>query len=121
MKLSAIIPIIEGRVLTPHLSTELEITCAAASDLMSDVLAFVQPGALLLTGLTHVQVIRTAEMADIVAILFVRGKLPDQEVIHLAEEKNIPLLSAPFTMFELCGRLHHLGMHSCDTNICHGR
>jgi hypothetical protein len=69
-----------------------------------------------LTGLTNPQVVRTAEMADIIAIVFVRGKLPPPETIALAEEKDIPLIAARYTLFEMCGRLYGAGMGSCDTH-----
>ena len=91
-----------------------EVVIACGSDLMSDVLSFVKPGALLLTGLTNPQVIRTAEMADLRAICFVRGKKPGQETIKMAESKDIPLLTTPLPMFESCGRLHREGLHGCS-------
>ena len=79
-------------------------------DLMSDVLAFIKPNALLLTGLTNAQVIRTAEMVDIKAIVFVRGKQPTAEALELAKEKRIPLLSTKFLMYESCGQLYKAGL-----------
>ena len=72
------------------------------ADLMSDVLAAVQPQALLLTGLCNPQVVRTAQMADVAAIVFVRGKIPAQDVIDLANEERIPLITTPYGTFELC-------------------
>ena len=81
---------------------------------MSDVLSFVKSGSLLLTGLTNPQVVRTAEVADVAAIVFVRGKRPPPETIELAKEKGIPLVAAPYTLFEMCGRLYKHGMASCD-------
>ena len=86
---------------------------ACGADLMSDVLAFTHTGTLLMTGLTNPQAIRTAEMAGIVAIVFVRGKLPPPETIALAEEKGIPLLASKYTMYETCGRLYEAGLKSC--------
>lgn len=83
-----------------------------ASDLMSDVLAFSQSGALLLTGLVTKQTIQTAFIADIKAIVFVRGKKPDSETIALANEKHIPLLATPYSMYEACGRLYSKGLTS---------
>ena len=91
-----------------------EIKMACGSDLMSDVLSFVKPEAILLTGLTNPQVVRTAEMADLVAICFVRGKKPLQETAKLAEAKNIPLLTTPLPMFESCGRLWQEGLVGCS-------
>ena len=114
MKLREIIHILEGKMVSDHADLELEIPCAAGADLMSDVLAFGRPGAVLLTGLTNPQVVRTAEMADMAAIVFVRGKVPPPETIALAKEKGIPLIAAPYTLFEMCGRLYEQGMASCD-------
>jgi len=90
------------------LDKEIKMVCGA--DLMSDVLAFTKSESLLLTGLTNPQAIRTAEMADVVAICFVRGKKPDSATIELAKEKKMPLLSTRFPMYESCGRLYEQGM-----------
>lgn len=117
MKLKEIIQVVEGAVLTEQADLELEITSAAGCDLMSDVLVYARPYALLLTGLTNAHVIRTAEMADIAAIVFVRGKLPLPEALSLAGEKGIPLISSPHGMFEMCGRLFEAGMSSCDLKV----
>ena len=78
---------------------------AYACDLMSDVLAFCTPGSLLLTGLTNVQIVRTAQMLDIPAIVFVRGKRPLEETIQLARENGIPILLTRYSMFESCRRV----------------
>lgn len=77
---------------------------------MSDVLAIAQPESILLTGLNNPQTIRTAQMADIRAILFVRGKIPSAEMVVIAEREGIPLITSPHGMFELCGRLHAAGL-----------
>ena len=87
-----------------------EVHTACGSDMMSDVLAFVKDQAVLLTGLLNPQVIRTAEMMDIICIVFVRGKKPDEAVVKLAGEKNIVILSTGSRMFEACGRLYESGL-----------
>lgn len=110
MHLKEIIKIVEGKVLTSRANADLEISAGGASDLMSDVLAYVKPGSLLLTGLIHPQTIRTAEMADLSAIVFVRGKTPGQDAVELAEELGIPLIASPYGMYELCGRLYQAGL-----------
>jgi len=102
MKLQQIISIVEGQVLVDA-GIDREISCAAASDLMSDVLAFAEPYSVLLTALCNPQVVRTAEMADIAAIIFVHGKVPGAETISLAKEKGIPLVLAKAPLFEICG------------------
>ncbi|MCD8162648.1 MAG: transcriptional regulator [Synergistaceae bacterium] len=83
---------------------------ACACDLMSDVLAFCTPGSLLLTGLTNVQIVRTAQMLDISAIVFVRGKVPLEETVQLAKDNGIPILPTRYSMFEACGVLYENGM-----------
>ena len=77
---------------------------------MSDVLAFIKPNALLLTGLTNVQSVRTAEIAEVRAIVYVRGKLPDKDAIDLAKEKGIVMLWTNLPMYESCGRLYQHGL-----------
>ena len=114
MRLRDIISIVEGTLITKNADLDMDIACACGSDLMSDVLNHAKVGALLLTGLVNPQVVRTAEMADIAAIVFVRGKHPPAETIALAEEKGVPLIVAQHTMFEMCGRLFAAGMKSCD-------
>lgn len=90
------------------LNSAVEYGCA--SDLMSDVLAFSRAEALLLTGLVNNQTIHTAFIAEIKAIVFVRGKRPDIEIVALASEKKIPLLGTPFSMYEACGILYKNGL-----------
>ncbi len=112
MKLGEVLKIIEGKTISKNVDLEIEVHMGGGADLMSDVLAFVQEGTLLMTGLTNPQVVRTAEMAGVRAIVFVRGKLPPAETIALAEEKGIPLLASKYTMYETCGRLYKAGLPS---------
>ncbi len=112
MKIKDIVKIVEGTVLTRQTNLDIDIKYGGAMDLMSDALAYLPPGCMLLTGLKTIQTIRTAEMAYVTAILFVRGKMPDQETIQLAEELGIPLIRTNFGMFESCGRLYQAGMSS---------
>jgi predicted transcriptional regulator len=113
MKLHSVLEIIEGRVISKNIDLEHEVLMGSGADLMSDVLAFTQEGTLLMTGLTNPQVVRTAEMASIKAIVFVRGKFPPPETIALAEEKGIFLMASKYTMFETCGRLYKAGLPGC--------
>lgn len=87
-----------------------EVHTACGSDMMSDVLAFVKDQSVLLTGLCNPQAIRTAEMMDIVCIVFVRGKLPDESMIELAHERELVILTTPMRMFPACGILYENGL-----------
>ena len=102
--------ILGARVLTGEEFLEREVRSACGSDMMSDVLAFVKDQPVLLTGLCNPQVIRTAEMMDIMCLVFVRGKRPDEKMIELARERNICLLATPHTMFTACGLLYKAGL-----------
>ena len=87
-----------------------EIHAAFASDMMSDVLAYVKEDTLLLTGLVNSQSVRTCEMLDVPCIVFVRGKEPQPDALEMAEEIGLPALRTPYTMYEACGRLYAAGL-----------
>jgi len=114
MTLREVAEVIHAEILTGGMNLELEPACGFGADLMSDVLAYALPRALLLTGLVNPQVIRTAEMADIVGILFVRGKRPPEETVELAKQVGIPLLRVDLTMFSASGKLYQAGLNGCD-------
>jgi hypothetical protein len=97
---------------------DLEVRSGFAADLMSDALRYDLSQALLVSGLANPQVVRTAEMADVAAIMMVRGKVPPAETLELAEEIGIPFLSTDLTMFETCGRLFAAGLPACKR--CNG-
>lgn len=81
-----------------------------SSDMMSDVLAFAKDQSVLITGLCNPQVVRTAEMLDIVCIIFVRGKCPSEQILALAKEKKIAVLGTKHHMFTTCGILYNNGL-----------
>ena len=110
MKLERVKEVLEAEILGEYADLDVEFKYGYGSDLMSDVLAFIEDGSLLLTGLTTEQVIRTAEVVDIKAIVFVRGKKPPKDVVKLADEKKITLLSTTCTMYLACGRLLAAGL-----------
>ena len=113
MKLSEVKDILEAEVIVGDDILDLEVKTAFGADLMSDVLAFAKAGSLLLTGLTNTQVIRTANVLDIAAIILVRGKKPSSETIALARELKIPILATKYILFETAGRLYMKGIVGC--------
>lgn len=114
MTLEEIVKILNGDFLSGRNHRSRSVQTGCGCDLMSDVLAFIKQNALLLTGLTNTQVVRTAEMADVRAICFVRGKKPNEKVIALADEKDIALLATSLPLFEACGRLYRSGLPGCS-------
>jgi predicted transcriptional regulator len=90
--------------------TDREALSACGCDMMSDALAFMKEQSVLLTGLINPQVVRTAEMMDVTCVVFVRGKKPTDEMIDLARERGLVLLSTNYRMFPACGILYTNGL-----------
>ena len=110
MKISEIRDILEAKVICGGESLDREVSSAFGSDMMSDVLAFAKTNSVLLTGLVNSQTIRTALMLDMLCIVFVRAKKLTDEVVELAKESGIIILSTEFRMFEACGKLYGKGL-----------
>jgi len=89
-----------------------EVFSACGSDMMSDVLAYVKDQAVLLTGLVNPQVVRTAEMMDMVCIVFVRNKRPSADMVELAKDHGLVLMATTKKMYEACGLLYSAGLRS---------
>lgn len=110
MKIREVLEILSGQTVELHHDLDEEVPRGGAADLMSDVLAFGTDGMMLMTGLTNPQVVRTAEMAGISIIVFVRDKTPPPETIELARESGMTLITTGYTMYEACGRLFRAGL-----------
>jgi hypothetical protein len=114
MKLSEIVRELNATILFGEDQLDKEIRLCGASDLMSDVLVRPTSGTLLMTGLASVQAVRTAQIAGVLAVVFVRNKRPGAEVIEAAKAGGIPLFSTPYSMFVSCGKLHACGLCGLD-------
>lgn len=110
MKISTIVELLNAEVVCNEQDLGKHVYSACGSDMMSDVLAYVKDQAVLLTGLVNAQVIRTAQMMDMVCIVFVRNKKPTPEMIALAEESGIVVLTTEKRMYEACGKLYANGL-----------
>lgn len=114
MKLADIKEILRAEVIVGHEDLDEYVTAGTASDLMSDILRGPTNGAVLLTGLNNIQVIRTAVIAGVKAVVLVRGKEPSSEMVNHAHEHKLPLLSTAFTMYSSCGRLFSKGLRGVE-------
>lgn len=110
MKLAEIRDILRCDVLTGEDELSIDVETVVASDGMSEILAFARPGALMITGLTNVQSVRTADIANVRAMVYIRGKRPDEKAINLARKNNIPVLATDLGMFDVCGILRERGL-----------
>ncbi|MDL2287081.1 hypothetical protein LJB90_00760 [Eubacteriales bacterium OttesenSCG-928-G02] len=114
MKIAKIVELLNASVQCSEENLEQEVCSACGSDMMSDVLAFVKNQAVLLTGLVNPQVIRTADMMDMRCIVFVRNKRPSEEMIKLAAENNIIIMTTEYRMYEACGILYTNGLKASN-------
>ncbi len=93
---------------------EETVRTARASDFMSEVLVEDGVPDLLLTGLCNAQVIRTASVFGIKAVIFVRGKLASRQMIDLACQENVVVMSTNLSLFTSCGRLYGRGIRGAS-------
>ena len=107
--------LLDAEVLCGEELLDNDIHSACGSDMMSDVLAYVKDQAVLLTGLVNSQVIRTAEMMDMICVGFVRSKRPTPEMLEIAKESGIAVLATKMRMYEACGTLYANGLGANPT------
>lgn len=117
LTLRDIMEMLDAEILAGGDKLDLEVRTAFAADLMSDVLAYAKPGSLLITGLANPQVVRTADVLDIAAIILGRGKSPPGETLQLARELNIPFFTTKYILFEIAGRLYSEGIRGCVEKV----
>ena len=102
--------VLDAQLLTGEELLDAAVNTACGSDMMSDVLAYVKDQAVLLTGLNNPQVVRTADMMDMICIVFVRGKQPDEMILQLAAQRGIAVMRTGMPMFTACGLLYEKGL-----------
>ena len=101
---------LDAQVLCGEERLDREVHAACGSDMMSDVLAYVKDQAILLTGLCNAQAIRTAAMMDMKCVLFVRDKKQTEDMIELAKEEGVVVMTTGHRMFMACGILYEAGL-----------
>jgi hypothetical protein len=112
MKMSRVAELLGAKVYSAPELLVGEVHSACGSDMMSDVLAYVKDQAVLLTGLVNTQVIRTAVMMDMRCIVFVRNKIPSEEMLALAADSGLVIMATPKRMYEACGILYADGLRT---------
>ena len=117
MTLREVKELLDAEVLIGEDQLDMEVRTAFVADLMSDVLSFATAGCLLITGITNPQVVRTADILDISAIIIGRGKRPSAETLQLGKEMNIPILTTKYILFEIAGQLHAKGIKGCIEKV----
>ena len=121
MKIREIVERLEGKLLTDEKHMDYDVPCGFSCDLISDILMCVNEPTLILTGVTNHQIVRLADMIEIMGVVFVRGKLPPQDIIDMANERDLPLVSTQHTMFKSSALLYNGGLRTCTMDqVDHG-
>ena len=110
MTVKEIVEILEGSIIYGEDFLDREVHTACGSDMMSDVLAYVKDQGVLITGLVNPQVIRTANMMDMVCVVFVRSKTPTEDMVELARECGIVVMQSNLRAYEASGILYSQGL-----------
>ena len=110
MTIADMVSVLNAKVLIGEDKLDTPVYTACCSDLMSDVLAFVDEKTVLITGLTNPHVVRTSEMLDLKCIVFARGKIPTDDILESADEQGLVVLATKQTAFSTCGILYEMGM-----------
>ena len=120
MTIEDMVRVLSARVLRGEDKLDTPVYTACCSDLMSDVLAFVDEKTVLITGLTNQHVIRTSEMLDLKCLVFVRGKVPPDDILDSAEEQGLVVITTKMTAFSACGLLYEAGLRGVPVPLSWG-
>ncbi len=110
MTIADMVNVLRARVLCGEERLETPVYTACCSDLMSDVLAFVNEKTVLITGLTNPHVLRTADMLDLKCLVYARGKVPGEEILEQAQDQGLVVITTRETAFTACGLLYEAGL-----------
>ncbi len=110
MTIADMVRILHAKILCGEDRLDTKVHTSCCSDLMSDVLAFVNEKTVLITGLTNAHVLRTADMLDLKCLVFARGKIPSEDLVEQADEQGLVVITTPETAFTTCGLLYEAGL-----------
>lgn len=82
------------------LPCDKQVQGAYCGDLLSWVMGRAREGNAWITIMSNTNVIAVASLADVSCVIFAEGVTPEQDLIALANEKNINLLCSPLPVFE---------------------
>ena len=117
MTIADMVKILSAKVLIGGDKLDTPVYTACCSDLMSDVLAFVDEKTVLITGLTNPHVIRTSEMLDLKCLVFARGKIPTDDILESADEQGLVVITTKLTAFTTCGMLYEAGLRGVPVPV----
>jgi hypothetical protein len=110
MKLEDVVRELNLGVEAGGLNLSGEVSGGYASDLLSDVMAHAGKDSLWVTVQVHQNIVAVAVVKDLVGIVLVNGREPEQETLARAKQEGVPILATKLPTFEVVGRLYQLGL-----------
>ena len=111
MKIKQIIEI-DGIELLNKIDVDLEkqVTGCYISDLLSWVMAHAKEGEAWLTIMNHLNILAVASLLDLSCIIVAEGEKVSEEVVKVADEKNVIMLSSKYNLYQTAKLLSGLGL-----------
>ena len=114
MKVYEVQEALDAEVLTGQDRLDRTVVGAGGADIMAAFLSAATKDAVILTGSTGDEVIRTAKVAEVAAVVFVRGNKPDDSAIELARAYDLPTMVTNHSLFVASGKLYMNGLRGLD-------
>lgn len=110
IKLSEVIKQFNLKVECGEQYLDKEIEGGYVSDLLSDVMAHSKEGYIWITLQGHPNIVAVAVLKELVGIVIINGRQPEEDTIKKARAKKLPIITSTLTAFELTGKLYELGI-----------
>lgn len=114
MKIYEVRDILKATVWTGENQLERSVVGAGGADIMEAFLSAATKDAVILTGLTDDAMIRTAKVADVGAVVFVRGQKPKVSAIEMAWSFELVTMTTDYSLFVASGKLYMNGLRGLD-------
>lgn len=101
MKLAEVIQHLELRPRTVGEAESMTVTSVYCGDLLSDVLAHLEPDSIWFTVQGHVNVVAVADLRDAACVVVVNGVEPDPQTIAKAQTQGVAVCTSQRTSAEL--------------------
>ena len=98
------------KLMTPDVDTNVEIAGSFVGDLLSWVMGNSEPKQVWVTVQAHSNVIAVAALREFSGVIICQGAVVGDDIVALANEENVPLLTTERSAFEVCRSLVDFGL-----------
>ncbi|MBP8625508.1 MAG: hypothetical protein KBI10_02280 [Syntrophorhabdales bacterium] len=107
MTLKELVNSLGFEVLTGDINMKRRVNSGYVSDLLSDVIANIEPDSVWITIQRHINILGVAKLKDVIAIIIPRNLQIDKEVVDKAIEENIAILRDSRSAFEISALVYN--------------